>query len=162
MRTLLVLVSALRAANAALQRPPLSSRRDALGVGIAAVAAPFVLSPAAVHPTPPRPVLTRPVLTPPASAGETNLVTKDKAPWWSPREDFLVGPEKNAISDYELVPSQRAPPTKIDINNAKVTDYMPLRGMYPHAAGVIASHGPYQSVDDLFRIPEASLMLVTW
>lgn len=35
----------------------------------------------------------------------------------------MVGPEKNAISDYELVPTQRAPSGKIDINNAQVTDY---------------------------------------
>ena len=28
--------------------------------------------------------------------------------------------------------------------------------MYPHAAGQIASHGPYQSVDDLQKIPTAT------
>jgi len=79
-----------------------------------------------------------------------------KPPEWSPYRDFMVGPEKNAISDYEVVPSQQAPPGKIDLNNALVTDYKALPGMYPHAAGLIASNGPYNTVDDLFRLPQAT------
>lgn len=31
-------------------------------------------------------------------------------------------------------------------------DYKTLAGMYPHAAGKIASHGPYSSVKDIFKI----------
>ena len=41
-------------------------------------------------------------------------------------------------------------------NNALVTDYKQLQGMYPHAAGLIASNGPYQTVEDLFRLPGAT------
>ena len=77
-------------------------------------------------------------------------------PSWDPYQDFLVGPEKNAISDYEFVQAQRVQPGKLDLNSALVTDYKVLRGMYPHAAGQIASNGPYKSVDDLFRIPTAT------
>merc|ERR1719486_1507636 len=35
---------------------------------------------------------------------------------------------------------------KIDINNANVRVYAKLPGMYPGAAGKIASNGPYKSV----------------
>lgn len=69
------------------------------------------------------------------------------------------GPEKNAISDYELVPTQQRVGSdngKIDVNNAYVTQYKNLPGMYPHAAGLIASNGPYKSVKDLMNIPSAS------
>ena len=45
---------------------------------------------------------------------------------------------------------------KIDVNNALVTDYKQLPGMYPHAAGQIASHGPYRSVDELFKLATAT------
>ena len=53
----------------------------------------------------------------------------------------MVGPEKNAISDYEIVPSQMAGVGKIDVNNALVTDYKQLPGMFPHAAGLSARDG---------------------
>jgi hypothetical protein len=33
------------------------------------------------------------------------------------------------------------------------TDYKQLPGMYPHAAGKIASHGPYKQVADIYNIP---------
>ena len=32
-------------------------------------------------------------------------------------------------------------------------DYMQLPGMYPTAAGKIASHGPYANVKDIYNIP---------
>jgi len=79
-----------------------------------------------------------------------------QAPRWDPHKDYLIGPERNAINDYEVVPSQVAPAGKIDINNALVTDYKQLSGMYPHAAGLIASNGPYNSVDDLFKLEKAN------
>ena len=79
-----------------------------------------------------------------------------ETPSWDPKRDFLVGPEKNAISDYEVVPQQMAGSGKIDVNNAFVTDYKQLPGMYPRAAGLIASHGPYNSVGDLFKIDSAN------
>ena len=41
-------------------------------------------------------------------------------------------------------------------SGALITDYMNLPGMYPHAAGMIASHGPYKSVRDIYQIPNAN------
>ena len=70
--------------------------------------------------------------------------------------DFLVGPEKNAINDFEVVSTQLAQPGKIDVNNALVTDYKKLPGMYPHAAGLIASNGPYNSVNELQQLAGAT------
>jgi photosystem II PsbU protein len=32
-------------------------------------------------------------------------------------------------------------------------DYKQLPGMFPHAAGQIASHGPYKSIKDVYKIP---------
>jgi len=51
---------------------------------------------------------------------------------------------------------QQAPSGKLDLNNALVTDYKKLPGMYPHAAGLIASNGPYNSVNDVFRLAGAT------
>merc|ERR1712167_319764 len=45
---------------------------------------------------------------------------------------------------------------KIDINNCNVRIYSKLPGMYPGAAGKIASNGPYSSVDQIFSIPGLS------
>ncbi|KAJ1635185.1 photosystem II 12 kDa extrinsic protein-domain-containing protein [Pavlovales sp. CCMP2436] len=36
---------------------------------------------------------------------------------------------------------------------AIVGDYQKLPGFYPRVAGLIASHGPYRSVADVFQIP---------
>ncbi|CAN8077128.1 unnamed protein product [Agarophyton chilense] len=41
----------------------------------------------------------------------------------------------------------------IDINNANVRAYQKFRGFYPTLAGLIASNGPYSSVDDLYELP---------
>ncbi|KAL9182992.1 hypothetical protein ACHAXT_004271 [Thalassiosira profunda] len=56
--------------------------------------------------------------------------------------------------NYE--PSQQARGDKIDINGAFVVDYKQLPGMYPSAAGKIASHGPYANVKDIYSIPGAT------
>lgn len=32
-------------------------------------------------------------------------------------------------------------------------DYKQFPGFYPHAAGMIASHGPYNTVSDIYKIP---------
>lgn len=32
-------------------------------------------------------------------------------------------------------------------------EYTSLPGMFPHAAGKIASHGPYKTVADIYKIP---------
>jgi hypothetical protein len=77
------------------------------------------------------------------------------APEWD--KDYVgVGAERNALSDFEIVAMQQAPDDKLDLNNALVTDYKKLPGMYPHAAGLIASNGPYNSVNDLFRLANAT------
>ena len=88
-----------------------------------------------------------------ASSVALPSVSNAMQPGWDPKRDFLVGPEKNAINDFEVIATQQAPPGKIDVNNALVTDYKTLQGMYPHAAGLIASNGPYNSVRDLNNIP---------
>merc|ERR1711924_299246 len=42
---------------------------------------------------------------------------------------------------------------KVDINNANVMAYRQFPGMYPTAAGFIASHGPYKQVADIYKEP---------
>jgi len=49
-------------------------------------------------------------------------------------------------------PSQQATGGKLDINSAFVGDYKALPGMFPHAAGKLASNGPYTSVADIYKI----------
>jgi photosystem II PsbU protein len=41
----------------------------------------------------------------------------------------------------------------IDVNNANVRAYLKLPGFYPSLAGIIASNGPYESVDDISKLP---------
>mmetsp|Transcript_7785 Transcript_7785/g.16653 ORF Transcript_7785/g.16653 Transcript_7785/m.16653 type:complete len:156 (-) Transcript_7785:355-822(-) len=55
--------------------------------------------------------------------------------------------------EINFEPSQMPRGDKIDINGAFVIDYQQFPGMYPHAAGMIASHGPYKSVADIYKIP---------
>lgn len=59
----------------------------------------------------------------------------------------------NPIPDNEYVPSQQARSDKIDINSAFVGDYKKFSGFFPHAAGMIASNGPYNKVSDIYNIP---------
>merc|ERR1712217_144870 len=42
---------------------------------------------------------------------------------------------------------------KVDINNANVQAYRQFPGMYPTAAGAIASNGPYKNVSEVYDIP---------
>ena len=58
----------------------------------------------------------------------------------------------NAVRDYENVGLLGGSET-IDINNANVRVYIKMPGMYPSAAGKIASNGPYKSVSEIFNIP---------
>lgn len=44
----------------------------------------------------------------------------------------------------------------IDVNNANVRVYAKFPGMYPTLAGLIVTHGPYKSVDELYSIPGLS------
>jgi hypothetical protein len=58
----------------------------------------------------------------------------------------------NPIPDNEYVPSQRVKGDKLDLNSAFVGDYKRLAGFFPHAAGMIASNGPYEKVSDIYKI----------
>lgn len=57
------------------------------------------------------------------------------------------------LDDYAFEPQQQATDGKLDLNAAFVGDYKQLRGMFPNAAGKIASHGPYSTVKDIYKIP---------
>ena len=45
---------------------------------------------------------------------------------------------------------------KIDLNNAPVRAFISLRGMYPTLAAKIVNNSPYESVDDIFNLPDLS------
>jgi photosystem II PsbU protein len=60
-------------------------------------------------------------------------------------------PSANAIRDYADV-GLLGGSEIIDINNANVRAYIKLPGMYPSAAGKIASNGPYGSVSEIYNI----------
>mmetsp|Transcript_751 Transcript_751/g.882 ORF Transcript_751/g.882 Transcript_751/m.882 type:complete len:159 (+) Transcript_751:133-609(+) len=75
---------------------------------------------------------------------------------------FLVGelifPEPSMafsqqLDDNQVEESQMPTNGKYDLNSAFVGDYKQLRGMFPHAAGKIASNGPYEKVKDIYKIP---------
>ena len=44
----------------------------------------------------------------------------------------------------------------IDVNNANIRVYLKMDGMYPNIARKIVMNGPYESVKDIFNIPELS------
>merc|ERR1712241_754188 len=58
----------------------------------------------------------------------------------------------NAIVDYDAI-KYLGGSDKVDINNANVQAYRQFPGMYPTAAGKIASNGPYANVEDIYKIP---------
>jgi photosystem II PsbU protein len=45
---------------------------------------------------------------------------------------------------------------KIDLNNSHVRDFRELRGFYPTLASKIIQNAPYQSVEDVLKIPGLS------
>lgn len=61
----------------------------------------------------------------------------------------------NAIRDYDNV-KYLGGGEVVDVNNANVRVYLKMPGMYPSAAGKIASNGPYNSVGDIYNIPGLS------
>mmetsp|Transcript_12419 Transcript_12419/g.36594 ORF Transcript_12419/g.36594 Transcript_12419/m.36594 type:complete len:138 (-) Transcript_12419:472-885(-) len=63
-----------------------------------------------------------------------------------------VGPDWPFLDPYEVVPAQQATSGKLDVNSAFVGDYTQFRGMFPSAAGKIASNGPYGKVQDIYKI----------
>ena len=67
----------------------------------------------------------------------------------SPKPSFGISP---FLPDNEVVTSQLPRGDKIDVNGSFVDEYKKLRGMFPHAAGKIASNGPYTKVSDIYKI----------
>jgi photosystem II PsbU protein len=57
-----------------------------------------------------------------------------------------IGADRDFAKDNEFISAQRATDGRLDLNAAPVGDYMQFPGMYPSAAGKIASNGPYDSV----------------
>ncbi|CAE8643733.1 unnamed protein product [Polarella glacialis] len=49
---------------------------------------------------------------------------------------------------------------KVDINNANIQAYRQFPGMFPTAAAVICTHGPYNNVGDIFSIPNVDPRLM--
>merc|ERR1712008_29141 len=64
----------------------------------------------------------------------------------------LAPASANAIVDYDAI-KYLGGSDKVDINNANVQAYRQFPGMYPTAAGAIATHGPYSKVSDIYDIP---------
>jgi len=63
-----------------------------------------------------------------------------------------VGPDWPFLDANEIIPAQQATSGKVDVNSAFVGDYKQFPGMFPSAAGKIASNGPYEKVTDIFKI----------
>ena len=57
-----------------------------------------------------------------------------------------------AIVDYDGI-KYLGGSDKVDLNNANVQAYRQFPGMFPYAAGQIATHGPYKQVSDIYNIP---------
>jgi len=57
----------------------------------------------------------------------------------------------NAMIDYDGV-KYLGSGDKVDINNANIQAYRQFPGMYPTVAGKIVTHGPYNTVQDLYNI----------
>lgn len=68
----------------------------------------------------------------------------------APKESIAFSQQ---LDDYMVEPTQLPTNGKTDLNSAYVSDYMQFRGMYPTAAGKIASNGPYYKVKDIYEIP---------
>ena len=45
---------------------------------------------------------------------------------------------------------------QLDVNSATVTEYKQLKGLYPAVAGKVASHGPYASISDVYKLADFS------
>merc|ERR1719436_2120316 len=58
----------------------------------------------------------------------------------------------SAIVDYDAI-KYLGGSDKVDVNNANVQAFRQFPGMYPTAAGQIATHGPYKAVKEIYDIP---------
>merc|ERR1719264_1931722 len=65
---------------------------------------------------------------------------------------ILAPASASAIVDYDAI-KYLGGSDKVDVNNANVQAYRQFPGMYPTAAGQIATHGPYSKVADIYDIP---------
>jgi len=65
----------------------------------------------------------------------------------------------NAMVEFEGV-QYLGGSDKVDINNANVQAYRQFPGFFPTAAGIIATHGPYEKVGDLYNIPNLDPKIV--
>merc|ERR1712061_295040 len=63
----------------------------------------------------------------------------------------LAPSSANAIVDYDAI-KYLGGSDKVDVNNANVQAFRQFPGMYPTAAGQIATHGPYKTVRDIYDI----------
>ncbi len=45
---------------------------------------------------------------------------------------------------------------KIDVNNTNIASFRKFRGLYPTIAGKVVSNAPYESIDDILKIPGLS------
>merc|ERR1712146_246761 len=66
--------------------------------------------------------------------------------------DDLAPMAAPAMVDYDGV-KYLGGSDQVDINNANVQAYRQFPGVYPTAAGAIATHGPYKQVTDIYGIP---------
>jgi photosystem II PsbU protein len=71
---------------------------------------------------------------------------------------LLGGPMAMAASvpDMDDIGLCAVPEAGIDLNNANLLAFTDCPGFYPALASAILIHGPYQSVDDVFSIPDLS------
>ncbi|CAL1166608.1 unnamed protein product [Cladocopium goreaui] len=58
----------------------------------------------------------------------------------------------NAMVDYDNI-QYLGGSDKVDINNANIQAYRQFPGMFPTISGLIATHGPYKQVSDIYNIP---------
>merc|ERR1719166_445089 len=72
---------------------------------------------------------------------------------------LLAPASANAIVDYDAI-KYLGGSDKVDINNANVQAYRQFPGFFPTAAGIIATHGPYEKVGDLYNIPNLDPKIV--
>merc|ERR1712137_127671 len=65
----------------------------------------------------------------------------------------------NAIVDFDGVEFLGGS-DKVDINNANIQAYRQFPGFFPTAAGIIGTHGPYEKVADIYKIPNLDPRIV--
>lgn len=99
----------------------------------------------------------RPASFKPLSTTQVDLVSRRDALLGIVAASALAPEAARAFSqqldDYAYEPQQQATDGKWDLNSVFVGDYKYFPGMFPTSAGKIASHGPYEKVSDIYKIP---------